>query len=289
MLNTRGVRPVVDHSVKAFVEKLNCSKDLYNDEIVDQFVNKFVSWISSSEYNSIIGLENFEQRTVVAGTAQTFDHFYWQHKDRRFRFFKGEFMYHSAFLKNGGEYAYIEDARLDKNDALIISIPFSDTGTTRQDLKFFLHNCNIMGIPVLLDFAYFPCTKNIDIDLNHYPCVETITFSISKAFYGAEYLRAGIRLQRHSNDDGIDVLNHVEMINKPSLSIALALMEKYSIDHNWKTYSQAYRKVCKDLNLSETDCIMFGLGGNEYHHLNRGNSTNRVCISEYIGKEINGV
>ena len=63
---------------------------------------------------------------------------------------------------------------------------------------------------MLLDFAYYPCTKNINLDLEKFSAVETITFSISKAFYGAEFLRVGMRLQREDKDDGIDVFNSVE-------------------------------------------------------------------------------
>jgi hypothetical protein len=286
MLSVNGAQPVVDFKVKNFIETLNCSADLFNINLKHEFVNNFVEWIESSRNNKLSGLANFNYKTVVAGTAQTFDHFYWQHKKKRFRFFCGEFMYHSAFLKNGGDWCFLEDARLDKNDALIISVPFSDSGSQRNDMDFFLHNCTALNIPVLLDFAYYPCAKNINIDLDCYPCVETVTFSISKAFYGAEYLRAGIRLQRINNDDGIDVLNHVNMINRVSLSIANSLIKTYTVDHNWNEYSMIYEKVCKDLNLTQTDCIMFGLGGEEYQRLNRGGAHNRVCISEYIGREI---
>ena len=96
-----------------------------------------------------------------------------------------------------------------------------------------------------------------------------------------------MRLERVDTDDGIDVFNSVEMVNRVSLSIAMSLMAKYSVDHNWNTYEQAYQKVCKELNLKETDCIMFGLGGEEYADYNRGSDKNRVCISEVIGEKIN--
>ena len=43
-----------------------------------------------------------------------------------------------------------------------------------------------------------------------------------------------------------------------------------------------YYKVCRENNLEPTDCIMFGIGGNEWAEYNRGNETNRVCVSELI-------
>ena len=286
-MNLRGAKPVVDYNVQAFIEHLNPTTDLYNENIQNEFVEQFYNWINSSKNNKLTGLENFTNRKLVSGTAQAFDHWYWRHKNRTFRFFKGEFMYHSAVLKHGGFYAFIEDRKLQPNDAVIISVPFSDYGSQHPKLEYILHQCTALGIPVLLDFAYYPCTKNIDINLDKYTCVETITFSISKAFYGAEFLRVGMRLEREDTDDGIDVFNSVEMVNRVSLSIAMSLIAKYSVDHNWNTYALAYQKVCKELKLKETDCIMFGLGDNEYSDYNRGSEVNRVCISEVIGDKIN--
>ena len=286
-MNLRGAKPVVDYSIQAFIEHLSPTVDLYNDNIQQEFIDQFYKWITSSKLNNVQGLENFTNRKIVSGTAQAFDHWYWRHKNRTFRFFKGEFMYHSAVLKHGGIWSYIEDRKLQSNDAVIISVPFSDWGRQHDDLKNLLNNCNALNIPVLLDFAYYPCTKEIDINLDNYPCVETCTFSISKAFYGAEFLRVGMRLEREDTDDGVDVFNSVEMVNRVSLSIAMSLITKYSVDHNWNTYADAYNEVCKELELIKTRCIMFGLGGGAWMEYNRGGDVNRVCISELIGEKIN--
>jgi len=284
-MNLRGAKPIADHRVKDFIVGLNPTNDLYNNDIQDQFTNDFYNWINSSKLNNLIGLDKFPIHRLVAGTAQTFDHFYWRHKNRTFRFFRGEFMYHSAVLKHGGVWAYLDDRRLQPNDALIISVPFSDYGSQHTHLEFLLHNCNAMDIPVLLDFAYYPCTKNITLDLTKYNCVQTVTFSLSKAFYGAEFLRVGLRLEREDTDDGIDLINSVEMVNRISLSIASSLIKNYSIDHNWLSYGDLYKEVCKEYNLKNTDCVMFGLGGDEYKEYNRGTKVNRVCVSEIIGEK----
>ena len=96
-----------------------------------------------------------------------------------------------------------------------------------------------------------------------------------------------MRLERVYTDDGIDVFNSVEMINRVSLSIASSLIANYDVDYNWRKYSSAYHNVCKELNLEPTDCIMFGIGGDDYADYNRGSDKNRVCISEVIGEKIN--
>ena len=287
-MNLRGAKPIVDNSVRELIESLNSSTDLYNENIQQEFTENFYNWIASSELNSVKGLDDFVNRKLVAGTAQAFDHFYWRHKDRRFRFFEGEFMYHSAVLKHGGSWEYItEEVPVMPGDAVVISVPFSDYGTVHPELEIILEMCETSGVPVLLDFAYFPCTKNIELDLDKYFCVTTVTFSISKAFYGAEFLRVGMRLERFETDDGIDVFNSVEMVNRVSLSIANELIKKYSVDYNWLTHKDAYYQVCAEKDLKTTDCIMFGLGGEEYADYNRGTEVNRVCISELIGEKIN--
>lgn len=285
-MNLRGAKPVVDYYFKHYISNLDCSSELYNDSLPQEFTENFYNWINSSTLNNLQGLDLFPSKRLVCGTAQAFDHFYLKHKARRFRFYKGEFMYHSACLKHGFDWAYIEDGRLHNNDAVIISVPFSDAGM-QLPMENILYNCAGMDIPVLLDFAYFPCTKNINLNLKKFSAVETITFSISKAFYGAEFLRVGMRLQRKDEDDGIDVFNSVEMINRIPLSIANNLVQNFSIDHNWNTYGNVYTQVCAENNLEETDCIMFGQGGKEYAENNRGGKYNRVTVSDLIGQKIN--
>lgn len=286
-MNLRGAKPVNDNSVKSFINGIDSSRFLYSDDVHQEFTDRYFDWLNSSKLNKIEGLENFKNRKLVAGTIQAFDHFYLRHYRRRFRFFKGEFMYHSACLKQNIDWSWLDDRNIEDNDAVIVSVPFSDWGTQR-DINDILEQCNDLQVPVLLDFAYFPCTKNIEINLDDFPCVETVAFSISKAFYGGEFLRVGMRLQREDWDDGVDVFNSVDMINRISVGIANELIKKYSVDHNWDTYSDDYFSVCKELNLEPTDCIMFGLGDKEYADFNRGTDVNRVCISELIGERVNG-
>lgn len=286
-MNLRGAKPVQDEKVKQFISSLSPAEDLHNETIQEEFIEKFFNWINSSKLNNLQGLEEFSNRKITAGTSQTFDHFYWANRTRRFRFFQGEFMYHSACLKNGGFYCYIEEDKIRLGDAVIVSMPFSDWGSQR-DIQTLLEECELKQIPVLLDFAYYPCTKNIQFDLSKWSCIDTVAFSISKAFPGAEFLRVGMRLQRQDNDDGIDVFNSVEMTNRASLSVALCLIQEYTVDHNWLHYSREYNEVCEELDLYPTDCIMFGLGGVEYSDYNRGGKVNRVCVSELIGEKLNG-
>jgi len=287
MTNLRHSKPIPDKSVRSFIENLSPVEDLFNENISTEFKQNFINWLKSSKLNQLSGVEQFNNAKLTNGTVQIFDHFHYRYKDCRFRFFKGEFMYHQACLKNGSRWEWLNTSELEKGDVIIISIPFSDFGYQHPSTQEILATATKLDCPVLLDFAYYACTQNIKLDLDKYPTVETIAFSISKVFYGAEYLRVGLRLERNDMDDGIDVFNSVNMHNRIDISIANSLINNYPVDYNWNTYKKEYTEVCKQYDLDPTDCIMFGIGDDQWQELNRGNLTNRVCISDLIGEKIN--
>jgi hypothetical protein len=200
------------------------------------------------------------------------------------RFFRGEFMYHIVGLRNSMGWMFIEDEALHCNDAVIISCPFSDFGDVHPLMPDILKQCTELGIPVLLDMAYACISKDLQLDLS-YPCIETITTSLSKAYHGAQFLRAGIRWQKENIDDGIDFFNSNHQLPGHTLSSAISYMQNYSVDWNWDTYGSIYDLVTRELDLAPTKCILFGLGDARYQQFNRGSQWNRVCISEEIGEK----
>jgi hypothetical protein len=44
--------------------------------------------------NCITGIDSFDQVDYSQGTTESFDHFYIKHPQRRFRCFRGEYLYH---------------------------------------------------------------------------------------------------------------------------------------------------------------------------------------------------
>jgi hypothetical protein len=192
-------------------------------------------------------------------------------------------MYHQASLKKNLRWSWLDPETLTFNDAVIISVPFSDSGNMPRDIDKILDKCDYYKIPVLLDLAYLPQAKNIKLDLSH-PCIETVVCSISKAHDGAQYLRAGVRFQRENCDDGIDIANSVGMVPHHAMASACYLMSLYDLDYNWRTYGDTYYQVCKQLVLEPTDCLMFALSYDNYSEFNRGNPWHRVCVSQDIAK-----
>ena len=284
MNNLRGAKPIPNPNIKQDIISWNKLSSVYDDTILQKFKDKFVSWIASSKYNKLEGLENYKDISYVHGTIQSFDHFYLLQKKKRFRFLKGEFFYRKCNFQHDWNWEYIENDEIKRGDAVILSVPFSDYGRQHPLLtQEFLDYCDTNSIPVMLDFAYYPMAKNINVNLNH-NCIQLITFSLSKAFYGMEHLRVGIRMVndfRHI-DDGVGAFNEQQMVNRVGAAIGYELMNKYSVDYNWDTFGEKYSKICKEMNLEETDCVMFGIGGDEYKSLNRGSDKNRVCISDLL-------
>lgn len=277
MFNKNAI-PIPNKHVRDLINKVKFDSTL---SVYDRYIQMFDKWINSSKNNHLENLDAYTNKKFISGTIQAFDHFYLKYHTLRFRFFQGEFMYHRASMKNNLNWEWLNTEPLMIGDALVISVPFSDTGSMHTDLTALLDRCEELQIPVLLDMAYYPITKNINLNLN-YTCIDTICFSLSKAFDGAQWLRCGIRYQRYDNDDGIDIYNSVDMTPRIPMQIAIALMSEFSVDYNWDTYGETYKTVCETHNLQQTNCIIFGLGDKSFSDYNRGGEVNRVCISRLL-------
>jgi hypothetical protein len=83
--------------------------------------------------------------------------------------------------------------RIQTNDAVVISLPFSDYGKEHPKMREILDECERWEVPVLIDCAYYVIARDINFDFSKYSCIEDITFSLSKGFHSATRLRAGIK------------------------------------------------------------------------------------------------
>ena len=128
----RNTTPIKDPEVISFVKKTDTNNFLFNAlenlELKDIFLNEYFNWVQSSKLNNLNGLKKFKNLAYVHGTSQTFDAFYAENRNHRFRCFKGDFFYHSISWRNNYTYSYIDEEKLQPNDAVVISVPFSDNG-----------------------------------------------------------------------------------------------------------------------------------------------------------------
>ena len=281
----RNTLPIKNSEIISFVKKTDTNNFLFNAlqnlELRDQFLNEYFSWVKTSKLNALKGLEQFKNLSYVHGTSQSFDAFYAENKNRKFRCFKGDFFYHTLSWRNNYEFSYLDDEKLDKNDAVVISIPFSDNGYIHPDTPQVIETCNKLEVPVLIDLAYYNLARGINFNLDE-PCISTITFSLSKGFYLIDRLRIGMRCKREFNDDPVDVFNSFDMFNKAGAALGLEILKNFSPDYNQNKYYEKQKEICSNFNFEISNCVVFGLGDKNYSKFNRGARWNRVCISNFL-------
>jgi len=280
-----GAGPVVDPDLKQAVYSIIkdcCDQDVLDDlDVQARFLDRYQQWIRDSRGNNLQGLDQFSVAAYANGTTEGFDKFMLRHHGRRFRCFRGEYMYHPAAWRNYfPEWCRIEDAPLAENDAVVMSMPFSDTGEVHSDSVSVLDQCDRLGIPVLIDSAFFGICHDIEFNYDR-PCITDITFSLSKTFPVAN-LRIGMRLTRQDDDDSLMVHNKTNYNNRLGAGVGLALMQKYTADYNVETWKAQQEIFCQELGVMPSRSVIFGLGGSEFVKYNRGGSSNRLCFSRYL-------
>lgn len=279
----KGARPIRNSEIGKFhsaIEQLDTVS-------LDTYSSVFRNWIENSKNKTLVGLDQFPYADYTQGTSQAFDNFVIKHsKNRTIATLPGDFQYH-ACLGKFVDFAYINEQSDFTNTALIISAPFSDLGVMHPDFDFYMDYCEKKNISVCLDLAYWGIAKNINIDLNKYSAIKEVTCSLSKPFYTLENHRIGIRFTRNYADDGISMINEVNMQNNYSMALGVKYMNTYTADYNWQTYSDAYYDVCKNHCLTPTDTVIFGTSSStEYNMFNRGiPGNNRVCVSSWLNNE----
>ena len=262
--------------------KIKTVDSIFDYDTLERYKNKYIDWIISSKRNNLKNLNNFKELTFTYGTTETFINFYAKYHNKRFRCFKGEYLFHKLNWRNNStNWKYMEEEVIKKNDAVMISLPFSDSGDIHPMTNTIIEQCNKLNVPVCIDCAYMVIAKDIEFDFNQ-PSIECVTFSLSKGFWGIDKLRCGLRLKKIDEDDSIDIYNKWSCINLYSMSVAEKIFENFESDYNWNTFEDKYYSKCKEFDLKPTKCIIFGLGGKEYSEYNRGGNINRVCLSNAL-------
>jgi histidinol-phosphate/aromatic aminotransferase/cobyric acid decarboxylase-like protein len=284
-----GAQYVVSDHTENFVRTaiLESIDAPWQDNVHSEFLSLYQQWLRTSRSNSFAGLGHFNHAVFSAGTTESFDVFYHKNSQRRLRYFHGEYMYHQVAARQhrpcGG--AFLEDAPLDRNDAVIISLPFSDTGGEHSDMQSVLNQCDRLGIPVLLDCAYFGICSNMIFDLDH-DCITDVTFSLSKSF-PVPHLRIGMRLTRTDDDDTLFVLNKTRYVNRVSAMVGIKILENFGPDYIPNLYRSAQQVICHDLSVDVSPCVIFGIDrNNRYPEYNRGGPSNRLNLAKILDQRL---
>jgi hypothetical protein len=271
----------LEDEVNNIIASVTQSGCLYDTTIHNQFLERFYNWILETKNNTVIGLEQFQSKVFTNGSTEAFDKFYLKNKNRNLRYFKGEYMYHAAIGKSYFDNVILlDDAPVGKNDVVVISLPFADTGDEHPQMDEILTKCSELGVPVLIDCCYYGACADLTMDFN-YSCITDITFSLAKSF-PLGFIRVGMRLTRNDNNDPLFVYNKNNYVNRLGSAVGLELLNRYGPDYNYNTYREAQQKFCIDLEVESSKCVFFATSKTKFAEYNRGTKFNRLCFSKYL-------
>ena len=253
----------------------------YGKYTTDEFCEQYLEWIKSTSLSRFVGLEDFKYPVFSAGTTEAFDKFYMKNHTRRFRCFKGEYMYHQLAWRNSWpNWQYLENDLLDANDAVIISLPFADTGNKHESYEWLMNKCTELKIPVLIDCAYYGISSNIIYDFT-YPCITDIAFSVSK-YFPIAHARVGMRLTRINDDDPLFVYQYRSYNNKYGAKLGSYFLSQFSPDYITVNYKHKQIEFANILGVEPSNTVMFALGDSKWQEYNRGGSMNRLSFHKYL-------
>ena len=278
-----GARAINNHVIEEFIN-FTLSQDFLSQvrdaTIVNTFLNNYCEWLKGSKLNNLTGFDKFPYARYANGTTEVFDKWYIRFRSRRLRIFRGEYMYHYATYRNLDlPLTWLEDAPLDVNDHVIISLPFADSGNIHHETISILNSAAVLGVPVLIDATYLGLTHKLDFDFSH-PAIDTIALSLSKTFPVA-HARIGMRLMRDDFDDGLGIYHKTLYQNWFGAALGNKLITNYNIDYNPTCYEHWQRFKCNELKLVQSNTILFGLGGKEWKQYNRGGLHNRLFLGGF--------
>lgn len=226
----------------------------------DEYLERIHHLIHQCRSNQVEGLERFSQRHLINGTTQSFDECYLRNSSKRLRIFKGEYAYHKRV---NPDFCFLEDAPLDENDYIIISLPFCSTGDIHPQMYEIITQAEQKNIPVEIDCAYFGTCHSIDFDLSS-AAIVAVSFSLSKGM-GMGDIRSGIRYSDFDDDFPIAQQNNYRHTVKFAAKMGIHMMKRFDFDYIPNLYREHQESVCHDLEITPTKCMHLALSTKEKH------------------------
>lgn len=259
----------------------NFIKITQDDKIVNKFCLLFKEWITSTKNNSYIGLDRYKFHCYSNGTSESFDKFYLRNNNRRFRCFRGEYLYHRLAWRNFcPHWKFIDDAPLDSNDAVVVSLPFSDTGEIHNSYDQLMIECSKLKIPVLVDLCFSFVSSNLTFNLD-YDSITDVVFSLSKTF-PLSHARIGMRLTKIDYDDTLFVYQKIAYNNRIGAALGKHFLNEFDSDYIFNKYRNIQLDFCKILKVKPSSTLHFGIGDSRWNEYNRGLKSNRLSFHKYL-------
>ncbi len=279
----RGAAPIADSEILSSIKTLDITQYIAENtpyridtKVKNEFLDFLPQWILASQLNTIDGLQQFKYRYVISGITQAFDDFYMRHANKNIVFLPGEYPYLRRFITNWRFYKN----NFNKNDVLVLSAPFSATGSLHTSYAEIMEAAEKNNVPTLIDCAFFGICADLDLNLN-YKCIESVCFSLSKTLASGCF-RAGIEFTNIACSS-ISIQNQWNYLQLLSAKITLELAKIYTADFIYNKYRSAQLDICKSAGLTPSNTVIFGLSCDEkYSKFELDNTINRCCISSAI-------
>ena len=287
----KGSFGIPDDNINNLLSSINSRKALQfirNSKTDKDFINTYENWLFSSKNFSINHLDkNKFQPYISLGTTQSFHDFYQIHHDKNLKINRGEYPYHRVFFNSiNRKWSWIEDNGIKPGDFVILSYPFCGNGGTGGKVYETLDLCNKYSVPVLLDCAFWGLSVSSSLNLKQYPCIQMISFSLSK-FFNVGRLRIGMMYSQYEGKASGAILAPYHYINSWSAYIGIQLLKNFSIDYMNKKYRAVQEFLCQHLDIFPSETLLFGIGkGDEWKDFWRDEKFNRICLSQFIYEKI---
>jgi hypothetical protein len=284
-----GHKPLTDSDIQD--EIFNSLKCIDSESVAidtwksSVYFDLFKDWIIKSSKNTVQGLDEFQYQAYCAGTYDGIQSFIHRHATtRRIRFSRAEFVGSKIVSNNArANWCYLEDAPLHKDDAVILSLPFSGNGSYYPTHDQLLNTCSNLGIPVLLDLAYFGISTGINFDFSH-TCITDVVCSLSKPM--STQLRLGLRLTRQFHDDALQALSDTNTYNRIAVSVGINLLKKFSHDWLIDRYVSKQYEICKQFDIDPTPTITLAIGNQKNYGQFWREGYYRICITDELQHNI---
>ena len=277
--------PLADRHVIDSIDRILRDIDLAKISSITNFNHdkSWRSWIMNTPYNHVQGLDSFVYSAFVPGTTDAFGEFIARYPTRRIRVSRNDFVLTEILARSWNRtLLHLEDALLDQNDCVIISLPFSGNGSYYQHWNDLLDQADLFEVPVFLDAAYFGISHGIDYPL-HRSCIKDFAISLSKPLAGNQ-LRLGIRFTKDNVDDGVTAgLIGSDIFDRLNAWISMQLLNEFS--HAWiiDRYKPVSDTIVNQYNLVPTNTVTLALGNESMMQFKRGDYI-RVVISDEISR-----
>lgn len=242
-------RPLYDRKFGALLKRGIPENLLIDANLKKDFINTFHWWITTSELNTLSGLEAFPHRDFISGVTHSLDDLLITFSEQLVCL-ENEYLYFRRIRDN---FPYKKVSELRRGDVLVLGMPFCWHGDVHPETKEILEHCLKNEIPVHIDSAWYGCTKGIEFNYDH-PAIRSVSFSLSKGL-GLGSHRAGVRYSKVRHPGPVTITNDFSMEIQSSMAIGLLFMKEFGPDFLQKKYGPFYDLTCSKLSLLPTKAI----------------------------------